>query len=54
MEITFCHFPMESAHVRSISLEQIELEGGLGGILKLLVRRIHIFDDLMKIRQRGV
>ena len=29
-------------------------EVGVGRVYKLLMRRIHVFDDLMKIQYRGV
>ena len=35
-------------------LNELSLEGGTGRVLKLLMGRIHIFDDLMKIPYMGV
>ena len=35
-------------------LNKLSLEGGTGRVLKLLMGRIHIFDDSMKIRWRAV
>ena len=52
--VAFAHFyPWKWPMFDQYLLNELSQEGGTGRVLKLLMRRIHIFDDFMKIRWRG-